>query len=109
MLQPLLSNQSINHNPSSNNGNNSKNDIVTVSFKGNRELRPYQNQGFQWIIQHYLNNQNCILADEMGLGKTVQSIATCQYLVTKYFYFFIIENIFVFIFVFFFFFHFSLN
>lgn len=82
-LQPLLSQPSSSSSSISGNNNN-KSDIVTVSFKGNRELRPYQSQGFQWMIHHYLMNQNCILADEMGLGKTVQSIATCQYLVTKY-------------------------
>lgn len=42
-------------------------------FKGS--LRPYQQQGLNWLMQ--LNNSHLhgILADEMGLGKTVQIIA----------------------------------
>ena len=39
------------------------------------QLRPYQEQGFQWL--HFLHDiaAGGILADDMGLGKTVQTIA----------------------------------
>lgn len=39
------------------------------------QLRPYQEQGFQWL--HFLHDiaSGGILADDMGLGKTVQTIA----------------------------------
>jgi superfamily II DNA or RNA helicase len=39
------------------------------------QLRPYQEQGYQWL--HFLHDINSggILADDMGLGKTVQTIA----------------------------------
>jgi SNF2 family DNA or RNA helicase len=38
-------------------------------------LRPYQKDGFSWLV--FLHNLNAggILADDMGLGKTVQAIA----------------------------------
>jgi superfamily II DNA or RNA helicase len=39
------------------------------------KLRPYQQQGYQWL--HFLRQHNLggILADDMGLGKTLQTIA----------------------------------
>ncbi|MBX3223801.1 MAG: SNF2 helicase associated domain-containing protein [Labilithrix sp.] len=39
------------------------------------QLRPYQEQGFQWL--HFLHDiaSGGILADDMGLGKTIQTIA----------------------------------
>jgi superfamily II DNA or RNA helicase len=39
------------------------------------QLRPYQEQGYQWL--HFLHDigSGGILADDMGLGKTVQTIA----------------------------------
>ncbi len=39
-------------------------------------LRPYQEQGIQWLVQHYNNGLGACLADDMGLGKTLQTIAT---------------------------------
>lgn len=43
------------------------------SFKGT--LRPYQQEGVNWLLQLYQAGLNGILADEMGLGKTVQALA----------------------------------
>ena len=37
-------------------------------------LRPYQERGFQWFIQHSKGFGSCI-ADDMGLGKTIQVIS----------------------------------
>jgi len=40
----------------------------------NAVLRPYQEEGYLWIISRFANGLNCLLADEMGLGKTIQAI-----------------------------------
>ena len=40
------------------------------------DLRPYQIEGVQWLIQHYYNGKGALLADDMGLGKSLQTIAT---------------------------------
>jgi superfamily II DNA or RNA helicase len=39
------------------------------------ELRPYQTQGFQWMVRLAHWGAGACLADDMGLGKTVQAIA----------------------------------
>lgn len=38
-------------------------------------LRPYQEQGVQWLLNHYANGLGACLADDMGLGKTLQTLA----------------------------------
>ncbi len=38
-------------------------------------LRPYQEEGVQWLLDHYNNGLGACLADDMGLGKTLQSLA----------------------------------
>lgn len=38
-------------------------------------LRPYQQEGLNWLNQLYASSLHGILADEMGLGKTVQILA----------------------------------
>lgn len=42
-------------------------------------LHPYQQRGFEWLIQLRLLGMGGILADEMGLGKTVQTIAAIRH------------------------------
>lgn len=44
------------------------------------QLRPYQKEGYEWLLAHMTEGAGCILGDDMGLGKTVQTIA----LMTKY-------------------------
>ena len=39
------------------------------------ELRPYQLEGFRWLVQLYEQGLGACLADDMGLGKTLQTIA----------------------------------
>ncbi len=39
------------------------------------ELRPYQQQGFEWLARLAQAGFGAILADDMGLGKTVQTLA----------------------------------
>ncbi len=43
-------------------------------------LRPYQERGFNWLIQNIHSSFGSILADDMGLGKTIQVIAVVLYL-----------------------------
>lgn len=38
-------------------------------------LRPYQLEGYQWMLSHQHSGTGCLLGDDMGLGKTVQTIA----------------------------------
>jgi len=46
---------------------------VPGSFKGS--LRPYQQQGVNWLQHLRANDLGGLLADDMGLGKTAQTIA----------------------------------
>lgn len=39
------------------------------------ELRPYQQEGFQWLAFLHEHDLGGILADDMGLGKTLQTLA----------------------------------
>ena len=52
---------------------------VPVPTTLHAELRPYQQEGFEWL--HFMrdNKFGAILADDMGLGKTVQLIAYLLY------------------------------
>lgn len=40
----------------------------------NRNLRPHQREGVQWMYNQLLSGGGCILADTMGLGKTLQAL-----------------------------------
>lgn len=42
-------------------------------------LRPYQKEGFHWMVNLYNNALGGCLADDMGLGKTLQTIAVLLY------------------------------
>ncbi|KAI0219754.1 Chromodomain-helicase-DNA-binding protein 1-like [Lamellibrachia satsuma] len=44
------------------------------------QLRSYQLDGVNWLIQRYRSKHGCILGDEMGLGKTCQTIALLAFL-----------------------------
>jgi SNF2 family DNA or RNA helicase len=52
------------------------------SLKAN--LRPYQKEGFSWLVFLHELNAGGILADDMGLGKTVQTIAMLLWLKSKH-------------------------
>lgn len=43
-------------------------------------LRPYQQEGLNWMVFLYNNKLGGCLADDMGLGKTLQTIAFLQHL-----------------------------
>jgi len=42
-------------------------------------LRPYQEEGFNWLCHLEENNLNGCLADDMGLGKTLQTLSLLLY------------------------------
>jgi hypothetical protein len=52
---------------------------VEIPPKLNATLRPYQVEGFQWLVQLYKHGLGACLADDMGLGKTLQTIAFLVY------------------------------
>jgi len=47
--------------------------VLPASFKA--RLRPYQQQGLDWLQALYQAGFGGVLADDMGLGKTVQALA----------------------------------
>lgn len=54
-------------------------DADKLSFKQSNllkaTLRPYQEEGVNWLLDHYNNGLGACLADDMGLGKTLQTLA----------------------------------
>lgn len=42
-------------------------------------LRPYQIEGFRWLVGHFHSSLGACLADDMGLGKTLQTICLLVY------------------------------
>jgi SNF2 family DNA or RNA helicase len=48
------------------------------------DLRPYQKDGFSWLVFLHELNSGGILADDMGLGKTIQTIALLLWAKSKY-------------------------
>jgi len=49
----------------------------------NAELRPYQAEGYRWILGHLRGGSGCCLSDDMGLGKTIQAISVILKYVTS--------------------------
>ena len=45
----------------------------------NAQLRPYQQDGFDWLAFLWRHGLGGVLADDMGLGKTLQTLALIQY------------------------------
>ena len=54
-----------------------------VPLEINADLRPYQTDGFNWLVHLYKNNLGACLADDMGLGKTLQTITLLQHIYGK--------------------------
>jgi superfamily II DNA or RNA helicase len=48
---------------------------VAVPSSVQAELRPYQVDGFSWLVFLHAHSLGGILADDMGLGKTLQTLA----------------------------------
>jgi len=47
-------------------------------------LRPYQHDGFSWLIDRLNRYGGALLTDDMGLGKTLQTIAATEHLFATY-------------------------
>lgn len=58
------------------------NEANKPKLKNGRELRSYQVESLNWMIEAWYHRRNVILADEMGLGKTVQSISLLNHMFT---------------------------
>ena len=54
--------------------------LISIPEALRATLRPYQETGFRWLWDNFLDRTGCCLSDEMGLGKTLQTIA----LILKY-------------------------
>lgn len=52
---------------------------VAVPPKIKATLRPYQQEGFSWLVHLAANGFGGCLADDMGLGKTLQTISLLQH------------------------------
>lgn len=50
-------------------------EAVPVPAALNAELRPYQQEGLDWLAMLWKHRIGGILADDMGLGKTIQALA----------------------------------
>jgi superfamily II DNA or RNA helicase len=46
------------------------------------DLRPYQHNGYSWLIDRLNRYGGALLADDMGLGKTLQTIACMEHMFT---------------------------
>ena len=46
-------------------------------------LRPYQQDGFDWLVFLWENQLGGVLADDMGLGKTLQTLALISHAVSR--------------------------
>ncbi|MDE0836058.1 MAG: DEAD/DEAH box helicase [Akkermansiaceae bacterium] len=64
--------------------NNTLDNFQTIEIPAHLEavLRPYQAQGFSWLIDRLKRYDGALLADDMGLGKTLQTIACIEHLFT---------------------------
>jgi|AntRauTorckE6833_2_1112554.scaffolds.fasta_scaffold04623_3 SNF2 family DNA or RNA helicase len=56
--------------------------IHKAPIRGN--LRPYQIQGFSWLVDRLSKYGGALLADDMGLGKTIQTIACIEHFFSTY-------------------------
>ncbi|MFC5047162.1 DEAD/DEAH box helicase [Aquimarina hainanensis] len=54
--------------------------VYSPSSKLKATLRPYQEEGVKWLIEHYNKKLGACLADDMGLGKTLQTIAVLTFI-----------------------------
>jgi non-specific serine/threonine protein kinase len=53
----------------------SNDEEITLPKGLKAELRPYQLEGYNWLVRHFQEKNGACLADDMGLGKTLQTIA----------------------------------
>lgn len=53
--------------------------VAKVPSTFQADMRPYQEEGFQWLAQLAAWGVGACLADDMGLGKTIQTLALLLY------------------------------
>lgn len=53
---------------------------IDIDKKIKNIIKPYQEYGIKWLVNHYQLKTGAILADEMGLGKTIQTIGMLNYI-----------------------------
>ena len=53
---------------------------MSPQFPNGGELKDYQVEGLNWLLDCWLREKNSMLADEMGLGKTIQVLALLEVL-----------------------------
>nr|BFD66448.1 hypothetical protein HAGR004_14700 [Bdellovibrio sp. HAGR004] len=58
-------------------------DLVKVPDTVKADLKTYQHEGFQWLLDLYTLRMGALLADDMGLGKTLQALCFLEYLRTQ--------------------------
>ena len=60
-------------------------DIVPYQNTGHvkAKLRPYQNEGVNWLVKNYQRGLGSCLADDMGLGKTLQTLAYLDFVYSR--------------------------
>jgi superfamily II DNA or RNA helicase len=58
-------------------------DDVAVPTGLRADLRPYQQDGFAWLVGLWRHRLGGVLADDMGLGKTIQTLAMIAYARTQ--------------------------
>ena len=54
-------------------------DALPVPTGLRADLRPYQRDGFGWLVGLWRHRLGGVLADDMGLGKTIQTLAMIAY------------------------------
>jgi SNF2 family DNA or RNA helicase len=54
-----------------------------LSASMDKILRPYQKEGFRWLVHLYGHGLGGCLSDDMGLGKTLQTISLLEYIYSK--------------------------
>lgn len=54
--------------------------LVEVPKSVRAELKSYQHEGMQWLLDLYTLRMGALLADDMGLGKTLQALAFLDHL-----------------------------
>ncbi len=55
-------------------------DLVAVPKTVKADLKNYQHEGMQWLLDLYTLRLGALLADDMGLGKTLQALAFLDHL-----------------------------
>lgn len=58
-------------------------ELVPIPSTVKADLKAYQHEGVQWLLDLYTLRMGALLADDMGLGKTLQALCFLEYLRTK--------------------------